>query len=189
MVVHSWQKPKYDSKLSPTLGSTTKSWLRSLKKLYLQIDNSEHVTLGKVVGMCLVIVFANRIPSTPPTTFWCNFFTCRFPDVNVIYCCLVHKHKDQLWAIVTELLFNLPCSWHTVIWSDQETSNNNMFSSSLQLQRHHYRELPQHVKLSLGSVPEGYIRYFTSRFPKLLMHTYYAMAMCKDDPHFHTYYP
>lgn len=54
--------------------------------------------------------------------------------------------------------------------------------------KHHYRELPDHVKEALGSVPDGYMRYFSSRFPRLLMHTYNAMATCKSEPVFQTYY-
>ena len=56
------------------------------------------------------------------------------------------------------------------------------------LQRHHYRELPENVREALGSIPDGYIKYFTTRFPKLLMHTYYAMANYTDDQHFQAYY-
>lgn len=54
--------------------------------------------------------------------------------------------------------------------------------------KHHYRELPDHVKAALGSVPDGYMRYFSSRYPRLLMHTYYAMASCKSEAVFQTYY-
>ncbi|XP_020626094.1 serine/threonine-protein kinase/endoribonuclease IRE1-like [Orbicella faveolata] len=54
--------------------------------------------------------------------------------------------------------------------------------------KHHYRELPDHVKKALGSVPDGYMRYFSSRYPRLLMHTYYSMASCKSEPVFQTYY-
>lgn len=54
--------------------------------------------------------------------------------------------------------------------------------------KHHYRELPDHVKEALGSVPDGYMRYFSSRFPRLLMHTYNAMASCKSEPVFQTYF-
>ncbi|XP_073245548.1 serine/threonine-protein kinase/endoribonuclease IRE1-like [Porites lutea] len=54
--------------------------------------------------------------------------------------------------------------------------------------KHHYRELPDHVKASLGPVPDGYMRYFSSRFPRLLIHTYNAMVACKNEPVLQTYY-
>lgn len=56
------------------------------------------------------------------------------------------------------------------------------------LQKHHYRELPEEVKNSLGAVPDQFVCYFTSRFPKLLTHTYYAMMCCKQERVFHQYY-
>ncbi|ESN90088.1 hypothetical protein HELRODRAFT_116619 [Helobdella robusta] len=47
--------------------------------------------------------------------------------------------------------------------------------------KHHYRDLSAELKESIGSIPDGYVSYFTSRFPLLLMHTYDAMEMLKDD--------
>uniref|UniRef100_A0A8C3YCS9 Serine/threonine-protein kinase/endoribonuclease IRE2 n=1 Tax=Catagonus wagneri TaxID=51154 RepID=A0A8C3YCS9_9CETA len=38
--------------------------------------------------------------------------------------------------------------------------------------KHHYRELPAAVRQALGQVPDGFVQYFTDRFPKLLLHTY-----------------
>ncbi|KAK3753794.1 hypothetical protein QZH41_018451 [Actinostola sp. cb2023] len=54
--------------------------------------------------------------------------------------------------------------------------------------KHHYRELPEHVRRSLGSIPDGYLQYFTNRFPRLLMHTYNIMSMCRDETLFMSYY-
>ncbi|KAK0577498.1 hypothetical protein LWI29_033989 [Acer saccharum] len=36
----------------------------------------------------------------------------------------------------------------------------------------HYRELPQDIQELLGTIPEGFYDYFSSRFPKLLMEVY-----------------
>ncbi|CAG8443857.1 10853_t:CDS:2 [Ambispora leptoticha] len=47
---------------------------------------------------------------------------------------------------------------------------------ALRNKKHHYQDLPEHVKKSLGEVPEGFLFYFTSRFPKLLLHVYYVIA-------------
>ncbi|KAJ8264092.1 hypothetical protein GJAV_G00145060 [Gymnothorax javanicus] len=41
--------------------------------------------------------------------------------------------------------------------------------------KHHYRELPKEVQETLGSIPDEFVSYFTSRFPHLLQHTYRAM--------------
>ncbi|XP_038069445.1 serine/threonine-protein kinase/endoribonuclease IRE1-like [Patiria miniata] len=56
--------------------------------------------------------------------------------------------------------------------------------------KHHYRELPDEVKESLGPVPDGFVHYFTSRFPKLLPHVYQAVGQhCREERVFQKYYP
>lgn len=54
--------------------------------------------------------------------------------------------------------------------------------------KHHYRELPVEVQETLGSIPDDFVRYFTSRFPYLLSHTYRAMELCRHERLFQTYY-
>lgn len=55
-------------------------------------------------------------------------------------------------------------------------------------QKHHYHELPPDVRAALGSVPDGFVQYFTSRFPRLLLHTHEAMRVCAHERLFHPYY-
>ncbi|KAG0328786.1 bifunctional endoribonuclease/protein kinase ire1 [Dissophora globulifera] len=50
---------------------------------------------------------------------------------------------------------------------------------ALRNKKHHYQDLPPHVKRALGELPHGFLSYFTSRFPKLMLHLYYIVA---DDP-------
>lgn len=54
--------------------------------------------------------------------------------------------------------------------------------------KHHYRELPSDVQETLGSVPDDFVSYFTSRFPHLLTHTYLAMRTCATERPFLPYY-
>ncbi|XP_041941366.1 serine/threonine-protein kinase/endoribonuclease IRE1-like [Alosa sapidissima] len=54
--------------------------------------------------------------------------------------------------------------------------------------KHHYRELPPEVQETLGSVPDEFVAYFTSRFPSLLTHTYQAMRLCAQERPFLPYY-
>uniref|UniRef100_A0A8B9MWG1 Serine/threonine-protein kinase/endoribonuclease IRE1 n=1 Tax=Accipiter nisus TaxID=211598 RepID=A0A8B9MWG1_9AVES len=54
--------------------------------------------------------------------------------------------------------------------------------------KHHYHELPADVRAALGSVPDGFVRYFTSRFPQLLLHTHGAMRVCAQERLFRSYY-
>ncbi|XP_054989349.1 serine/threonine-protein kinase/endoribonuclease IRE1 [Sorex araneus] len=54
--------------------------------------------------------------------------------------------------------------------------------------KHHYRELPAEVRETLGSLPDDFVRYFTSRFPHLLTHTYRALELCSHERPFQPYY-
>ncbi|PIL29036.1 hypothetical protein GSI_09084 [Ganoderma sinense ZZ0214-1] len=38
--------------------------------------------------------------------------------------------------------------------------------------RHHLRELPDGMRSELGTVPEGFLTYFTNKFPKVFLHVY-----------------
>ncbi|XP_057254029.1 serine/threonine-protein kinase/endoribonuclease IRE2 isoform X2 [Pezoporus wallicus] len=54
--------------------------------------------------------------------------------------------------------------------------------------KHHYHELPAEVRAALGSVPDAFVHYFTSRFPRLLLHTHGAMRVCAHERLFRSYY-
>ena len=54
--------------------------------------------------------------------------------------------------------------------------------------KHHYRELPPDVAASLGTLPDEFVDYFTSRFPKLILHVYEALRGCADEPMLDVYY-
>ncbi|KAG7237104.1 hypothetical protein INR49_032854 [Caranx melampygus] len=54
--------------------------------------------------------------------------------------------------------------------------------------KHHYHELPPEVQETLGELPEGFVGYFTSRFPRLLMHTHAALHICAHERLFQPYY-
>ena len=53
----------------------------------------------------------------------------------------------------------------------------------------HYRELPTKLREEIGSVPEGFCRYFASKFPFLLLHAYdFARRECAHEPQFRKYF-
>ena len=47
--------------------------------------------------------------------------------------------------------------------------------------KHHYRELTEEAKALYGEMPGEFADYWTSRFPRLVMHSYKAMQCCKYD--------
>ncbi|KAK9763656.1 bifunctional endoribonuclease/protein kinase ire1 [Basidiobolus ranarum] len=55
--------------------------------------------------------------------------------------------------------------------------------------KHHYQDLPEHVKKSFGTFPEGFLNYFTSRFPNLVLHAYYFVAETESLRQEHVFKP
>ncbi|KAF8584577.1 kinase-like protein [Ramaria rubella] len=49
---------------------------------------------------------------------------------------------------------------------------------ALRNKKHHYQDLPDHVKRHLGPLPEGFLGYFTRRFPALFLHVHGVVRRC-----------
>ena len=60
----------------------------------------------------------------------------------------------------------------------------------LVVQKHHYQDLPDLVKRHLGPLPDGFMAYFTRRFPALFLHVYYVIANgpLRGEPMFRSYF-
>lgn len=57
-------------------------------------------------------------------------------------------------------------------------------------QKHHYQDLPMDVKAVVGPLPEGYLSYFTSRFPSLFLHVFSVIinSYLRQDDMFSSYF-
>ncbi|KAG8911657.1 bifunctional endoribonuclease/protein kinase ire1 [Tulasnella sp. 417] len=62
---------------------------------------------------------------------------------------------------------------------------------ALRNKKHHYQDLPDNVKRSLGGLPEGFLSYFTRRFPRLFLHVYGVVSadpLLRNDAMFRSYF-
>ncbi|XP_053654534.1 serine/threonine-protein kinase/endoribonuclease IRE1 isoform X2 [Cherax quadricarinatus] len=59
---------------------------------------------------------------------------------------------------------------------------------ALRNKRNHYQELKEEARFVFGRIPDEFVAYWTDRFPKLLLHTWYAMRCVKTEPLFNKYY-
>ncbi|KAJ4490008.1 hypothetical protein J3R30DRAFT_3746954 [Lentinula aciculospora] len=61
---------------------------------------------------------------------------------------------------------------------------------ALRNKKHHYQDLPDNVKRHLGAMPEGYLSYFTRRYPQLFLHTHQVISKSElhSEPMFRTYF-
>lgn len=54
----------------------------------------------------------------------------------------------------------------------------------------HFRDMPSELQARLGPIPDGFLAYFASRFPRLLVTCYYfGLQWCADEPVFAKYFP
>ncbi len=131
------------------------------------------------------------------------------PDIKLQFLCDVsdvveHQNKTS----DTKLLLILECFSSTAIgkggWdkllSSELLANLGQFrkynySSVRDLLRvirnkkNHYQELPEELQEHLGHLPRGYLEYFTSRYPNLLLEMYsFVTEHCADMPIFSKYF-
>lgn len=61
---------------------------------------------------------------------------------------------------------------------------------ALRNKKNHYEDMPPDVKARVGELPDGYLRYWTTRFPKLLMACYNCVIECslQSEPRFRAYF-
>ncbi|CAE6496214.1 unnamed protein product [Rhizoctonia solani] len=61
---------------------------------------------------------------------------------------------------------------------------------ALRNKKNHYQDLPDNVKRHLGPLPQGFLSYFTRRFPKLFLHVYCVVedSPLKVEPMFRSYF-
>ena len=59
---------------------------------------------------------------------------------------------------------------------------------ALRNKKHHYNELPEITKMMYGRIPDQYVDYWTSRFPRLMIHSWMAMHGIKTEPNLAKYF-
>lgn len=70
------------------------------------------------------------------------------------------------------------------------TSIENLIRA-LRNKKNHYDDMSTEAKRVLGSIPDGYVAYWTGMFPKLLLHVYlkfYESGLCRES-NFAQFYP
>jgi serine/threonine-protein kinase/endoribonuclease IRE1 len=61
---------------------------------------------------------------------------------------------------------------------------------ALRNKKNHYEDMPDDVKAKVGDLPNGYLKYWTDKFPALLMACYEAVRACglEGEPRFKPYF-
>ncbi|EDV28277.1 uncharacterized protein TRIADDRAFT_53745 [Trichoplax adhaerens] len=59
---------------------------------------------------------------------------------------------------------------------------------ALRNKKHHYYELSIPLREELGDLPDSFVQYFTSKFPRLLIHCFATMSILSNESTFKQYY-
>lgn len=73
---------------------------------------------------------------------------------------------------------------------DREGLYHQLTNNVYVLQKHHYQDMPDNVKRHLGPMPEGFLAYFTRRYPKLFLHVHHTIGSTPlhTEPMFRSYF-
>uniref|UniRef100_A0A8C0LAU6 non-specific serine/threonine protein kinase n=1 Tax=Canis lupus dingo TaxID=286419 RepID=A0A8C0LAU6_CANLU len=162
------------------------------------LTHLEEEAHDKVVARNLVEVMLSPLPQARPSAhqvlahpfFWSRAKQLQFfQDVSD----WLEKESEQ-GALVMALEAGgstvVRCNWHKHISVPLQTGRGVSSHRSEKVpDKHHYRELPTEVRQALGHIPDSFVQYFTTRFPRLLLHTYGAMRSCASESLFLPYYP
>lgn len=70
-----------------------------------------------------------------------------------------------------DFLRQLPTSFKDNLGKQRKYTGSKMLDllRALRNKCHHYNDMPEHLKAHIGGLPEGYLSFWTVRFPSLLM--------------------
>lgn len=95
-----------------------------------------------------------------------------------------HKIFQELWSahldlVIIDELKNFRC---------YNEKNVKGLLRAIRNKGRHFKELPDEIKIIYKSFPDGYMQYYTSRFPSLLMVCHYSAKCISDDELMATFY-
>ncbi|KAI9832417.1 MAG: hypothetical protein M1819_004406 [Sarea resinae] len=80
-----------------------------------------------------------------------------------------------------DFLKQLPRDFLDTLGKQRKYSGHKMIDllRALRNKKSHYDDMPDSVKAHVGPLPDGYLHFWTIRFPRLLMECYYAALECE----------
>ncbi|KAL1625975.1 bifunctional endoribonuclease/protein kinase ire1 [Neofusicoccum ribis] len=128
-------------------------------------------------------------PRDPPSTS-----LCRLEARNIEVMCPAPKgqHTNHTFSKFPDFLSKLDRKFIDTLGKQRKYNGDKMLDllRALRNKKNHYYDMPSDVQAKVGPLPDGYLRYWTTRFPKLLMACYEVVVECGFDqePGFRTYF-
>ncbi|KOC08460.1 hypothetical protein AFLA70_8g005840 [Aspergillus flavus AF70] len=107
-------------------------------------------------------------------TFLCDVsdhfeFEPRDPPSEALLC--LESVASRVMGPEMDFLRQLPTSFKDNLGKQRKYTGSKMLDllRALRNKCHHYNDMPEHLKAHIGGLPEGYLSFWTVRFPSLLM--------------------
>ncbi|KAI9809914.1 MAG: hypothetical protein M1825_000347 [Sarcosagium campestre] len=92
----------------------------------------------------------------------------------------------------TDFLKRLDKSFIETLGKQRKYTGSRMLDllRAMRNKKNHYQDMPEHVKAHVGPLPHGYLQYWASRFPSLLLQCYFVVVQChlEELPRFKSYF-
>ncbi|KAK7734426.1 bifunctional endoribonuclease/protein kinase ire1 [Botryosphaeria dothidea] len=128
-------------------------------------------------------------PRDPPSTS-----LCRLEARNIEVMCPAPKgqNSSHTFSKFPDFLSKLDRKFIDTLGKQRKYNGDKMLDllRALRNKKNHYYDMPPDVQAKVGPLPDGYLRYWTTRFPKLLMACYEVVVECGFDqePGFRSYF-
>jgi serine/threonine-protein kinase/endoribonuclease IRE1 len=96
-------------------------------------------------------------------------FESRDPPSPAILC--LESVSAEVLGPDMDFLKALPREFKESLGKQRKYTGSRMLDllRALRNKRNHYNDMPEHLKANIGGLPDGYLRFWTIRFPSLLM--------------------
>ncbi|KAI9824338.1 MAG: bifunctional endoribonuclease/protein kinase ire1 [Phylliscum demangeonii] len=100
--------------------------------------------------------------------------------------------ETALEVLGTDFLKRLDRAFIETLGKQRKYTGSRMLDllRALRNKKNHFEDMPEHVRAHVGPLPEGYLQYWTVRFPMLLLQCYYVIVRCRLEelPRFKAYF-
>ncbi|KAJ6011638.1 Serine/threonine-protein kinase ppk4 [Penicillium sp. IBT 35674x] len=103
-------------------------------------------------------------------------FEPRDPPSDALLC--LESVAPQVLGPDMDFLRLLPRDFKDNLGKQRKYTGSRMLDllRALRNKRNHYNDMPEHLKVHIGGLPEGYLNFWTVRFPSLLMSCHWVIA-------------
>ncbi|KAJ5761228.1 hypothetical protein N7520_008384 [Penicillium odoratum] len=120
-------------------------------------------------------------PPSDRLSFLCDVsdhfeFEPRDPPSDALLC--LESVAPQVLGPDMDFLRLLPRDFKDSLGKQRKYTGSRMLDllRALRNKRNHYNDMPEHLKTHIGGLPEGYLNFWTVRFPSLLMSCHWVIA-------------